>query len=104
MIYSWLLTGTTGMAVKEIGIPSGFSADIEALELANIAGVKRVEEGDRKVIIYLDEVPIYTSTHLPILAVINLSAYLTAKIELSSPRVRCVVDFSSQGSIGYQTT
>jgi len=51
----WLLTGTTGMAVKEIGIPSGFSADIEALELANIAGVKRVEEGNRKVIIYLDE-------------------------------------------------
>ena len=92
------------MAVKEIGIPSGFSADIEALELANIPGVKRVEEGDRKVIIYLDEVSIYISTHLPILAVINLSAYFTAKIELSSPRVRFMVDFSSQGSVGYQTT
>ena len=77
------------MAVKEIGIPSGFSADIEALELANIAGVKRVEQGDRKVIIYLDEVSIYTSTHLPILAVINLSAYLTAKI--SYPFLGCDV-------------
>lgn len=44
------------MAVKEIGIPSGFSADVEALEQANYAGVKRIEEGDRKVILYFDEV------------------------------------------------
>ena len=70
LYYRWLLSGTTGMAVKEIGIPSGFSADIEALELANIAGVKRVEEGDRKVIIYLDEVSIYTSTYLHMLSFI----------------------------------
>ena len=53
------------MAVKEIGIPSGFSADIEALELANIAGVKRVEQGDRKVIIYLDEVSSLLLIHSP---------------------------------------
>ncbi|KAF6027606.1 hypothetical protein EB796_014085 [Bugula neritina] len=51
----WLLSGTTGMAVKEIGIPSGFSADIEALELKNYQGVKRIEEGNRKVVIYFDE-------------------------------------------------
>lgn len=44
------------MAVKEIGIPSGFSADIEGLELKQYLGVKRIEEGDRKVIIYYDEV------------------------------------------------
>ena len=44
------------MAVKEIGIPSGFSADVEALELAQYPGVKRVEEGNRKVILYFDEV------------------------------------------------
>jgi len=44
------------MAVKEIGIPSGFSADIEALELKNYQGVKRIEEGNRKVVIYFDEV------------------------------------------------
>ena len=52
----WLLPGTTGMAVKEIGIPSGFTADVEALELAKYDGVKRVEEGNRKVILYFDEV------------------------------------------------
>jgi len=44
------------MAVKEVGIPTGFSADVEGLELKNIPGIKRVEEGDRKVIIYYDEV------------------------------------------------
>ena len=44
------------MAVKEIGIPSGFTADVEALELAKYDGVKRVEEGNRKVILYFDEV------------------------------------------------
>ncbi|XP_067949555.1 CD109 antigen-like [Watersipora subatra] len=51
----WLLGGTTGMAVKEIGIPSGFTADIEALEMERYDGVKRIEEGDRKVILYFDE-------------------------------------------------
>ena len=44
------------MAVKEIGIPSGFSADAEDLELKNYVGVKRIEEGNRKVILYFDEV------------------------------------------------
>ena len=44
------------MAVKEIGIPSGFSADVEDLELKNYVGVKRIEEGNRKVILYFDEV------------------------------------------------
>ncbi|XP_067949274.1 CD109 antigen-like [Watersipora subatra] len=51
----WLLGGTTGMAVKEIGIPSGFTADIEALEMERYDGVKRIEEGDRKIILYFDE-------------------------------------------------
>lgn len=44
------------MAVKEIGIPSGFSADVEGVEMKKYAGVKRVEEGDRKIILYFDEV------------------------------------------------
>jgi hypothetical protein len=51
----WLLPGTTGMAVKEIGIPTGFSPDVEDLERKKYDGVKRIEEADRKVIIYYDE-------------------------------------------------
>lgn len=46
----------SGMAVIEVGIPSGFSADISKLEGRNYKGVKKIEEADRKIVIYLDEV------------------------------------------------
>lgn len=53
------MDGTTGMAVIEIGIPSGFSPDIEALEMAELEDVKRIEEGNRKVVLYFDEVSFF---------------------------------------------
>ena len=54
--YRWLLLNASGMAVAEIGIPTGFSANVQKLEEKNYYGVKRIEEGNRKVILYFDEV------------------------------------------------
>lgn len=42
------------MAIEEIGIPTGFDADLESI--AGIREIKRVETEDRKVILYFDEV------------------------------------------------
>jgi len=42
------------MAIQEIGIPTGFEADLESIE--GIMEIKRVETDDRKVILYFDEV------------------------------------------------
>ena len=52
------------MAVAEIGIPTGFSANVQKLEEKNYYGVKRIEEGNRKVILYFDEVCIKYSVIL----------------------------------------
>ena len=45
------------MAVMEIGFPSGFAA--EKVESKNMDVLKRKEDGDRKVILYLDEVRVH---------------------------------------------
>lgn len=42
------------MAVQELGIPSGFDADLESLSVYDV--IKKVETQDRKVILYFDEV------------------------------------------------
>lgn len=50
----WLHTGSSGMAVQEFGIPTGFEADLESI--AGVTEIKRTETGDRKIILYFDEV------------------------------------------------
>jgi len=42
------------MAVQEIGVPSGFTADPESID--DIPVLKKIETADRKVILYFDEV------------------------------------------------
>ena len=42
------------MSVIEIGIPSGFTADKDGITKHKL--LKRIEDGDKKVILYLDEV------------------------------------------------
>lgn len=42
------------MAVQEIGVPTGFEADVESI--GQINGVKKIEQENRKVILYFDEV------------------------------------------------
>jgi len=50
----YLKPGASSMSVIEIGYPSGFSADRSSINPHPL--LKRVEEGDKKVILYLDEV------------------------------------------------
>ena len=61
LFYSrWLLTGTSGMAVQEIGIPTGFEADLESI--AGVTQIKRTETENRKVVLYFDAVWYYKFT------------------------------------------
>jgi hypothetical protein len=53
-IDSYLKEGAAGMSVIEIGYPSGFTADKDGITKHKL--LKRVEDGDKKVILYLDEV------------------------------------------------
>lgn len=50
----WLGSGSSGMAVQEFGIPTGFEADLESI--AGIKEIKRTETENRKVILYFDEI------------------------------------------------
>lgn len=52
--FRYLKEGNSGMSVIEIGFPSGFSADKTSLEQHPL--LKRVEDGNKEVILYLDEV------------------------------------------------
>ncbi|CAL1545212.1 unnamed protein product [Lymnaea stagnalis] len=51
----WLGSGpSSAMAVQEIGIPSGFEADLESITQLDI--LKRVETQNKKVILYFDQI------------------------------------------------
>lgn len=52
--FSWLKTGASGMTVQEIGVPTGFEADLDSI--TKLPTLKKVETENRKVILYLDEV------------------------------------------------
>ncbi|XP_060565119.1 C3 and PZP-like alpha-2-macroglobulin domain-containing protein 8 [Ruditapes philippinarum] len=43
------------MAIMEIGLLSGFAAD--TFSITHVRIMKRVEEGEKKIIIYFDEIP-----------------------------------------------
>lgn len=53
---SWLKVGASGMTVQEIGIPTGFEADLESI--TQLPTLKKVETENRKIVLYLDEVGI----------------------------------------------
>ncbi|KAH9489284.1 hypothetical protein Btru_057009 [Bulinus truncatus] len=51
----WLGSGpSSAMAVQEIGIPSGFEADLESIPQMDI--LKRIETQNKKVILYFDQI------------------------------------------------
>ncbi|XP_071127944.1 CD109 antigen-like isoform X2 [Mytilus edulis] len=77
----WLLTGASGMAVQEIGIPTGFDADVESI--GQVAGLKKIEQENRKVIIYFDEI---TTTPLCV-TMESIRTGLVAKTQPSAVRV-----------------
>ncbi|XP_033624111.1 C3 and PZP-like alpha-2-macroglobulin domain-containing protein 8 isoform X2 [Asterias rubens] len=56
----WLYDGSSNMAVIEVSLITGFTADIESLDLLlrdKYTKVKRYEIEGRKVILYFDEIP-----------------------------------------------
>lgn len=53
-ISSWLKVGASGMTVQEIGVPTGFEADLESI--TQLPTLKKIETENKKIIIYLDEV------------------------------------------------
>ncbi|XP_038058113.1 C3 and PZP-like alpha-2-macroglobulin domain-containing protein 8 isoform X2 [Patiria miniata] len=56
----WLHAGSSNMAVIEVSLITGFTADIESLDLLlrdKYTKVKRYEIDGRKVILYFDEIP-----------------------------------------------
>ncbi|KAK7492650.1 hypothetical protein BaRGS_00016129, partial [Batillaria attramentaria] len=50
----WLAAGSSGMAVQEVGVPSGFEVDPESLD--GPATLKRTERENRKFVLYFDEI------------------------------------------------
>ncbi|XP_064609177.1 LOW QUALITY PROTEIN: CD109 antigen-like [Liolophura sinensis] len=91
------LVATTGMAVQEIGIPSGFEADVESIK--KVKGMKRVETADRKVILYFDE---FTTSPV----CLSMTAQRTGLVAKSQPVPIRVYDYYSpedQVTVFYQS-
>ncbi|KAL4230965.1 hypothetical protein ACF0H5_011338 [Mactra antiquata] len=94
---TWLQTGASGMTVQELGIPSGFEADVESLAVFN--EIKKVETQDRKVILYFDEIT-------PTATCITMDAYRTGMVAKSQPAAVRVYDYyqpSNQVTTFYQS-
>ena len=49
------------MAVIEIGVPTGFMAELES-DLTKLVGVQKTETKDQKVMLYFDEVSVIIRT------------------------------------------
>lgn len=59
------------MAVEEIGIPSGFEADLESFPQMDI--LKRIETQNKKVILYFDQVTgLYISSNILMFYIMTL--------------------------------
>ncbi|WAQ99618.1 CD109-like protein, partial [Mya arenaria] len=93
----WLQTGASGMAIQELGIPTGFEADLESLD--QFTEIKRVETQDRKIILYFDEI---TPTPL----CITVDVIRTGMVAKSQPAAVRVYDYyqpSNQVTSFYQS-
>lgn len=94
----WLLTGTSGMAVQEIGIPTGFEADLESI--AGVTQIKRTETENRKVVLYFDAI-----TASPIC--LTLDVIRTSMVAKSQPAAIRLYDYyqpSNQITAFYNST
>ncbi|KAL5008096.1 hypothetical protein ScPMuIL_013677 [Solemya velum] len=52
--FRWLTAGTSGMAIQEFGVLSGFAVNPDSIERLPI--LKKIEVADRKVVLYFDEI------------------------------------------------
>jgi len=90
MCTRWLGDGpASGMAVAEVGIPSGFEADPESL--SQHALLKRVEHENKKVVLYFDE--INTS-----MLCMTMTAVRTGLVAKSQPAAVKVFDYYEPGN------
>ncbi|XP_033743827.1 CD109 antigen-like isoform X3 [Pecten maximus] len=94
----WLKTGASGMAVQEIGVPTGFAADLESID--KLPSLKKAETENRKVILYFDEI---TPTPL----CVTMDAFRTDQVAKSQPAPIRVYDYyepTNQVTKFYQST
>ncbi|KAK3100069.1 hypothetical protein FSP39_014251 [Pinctada imbricata] len=80
----WLLPDTSGMAVQELGVPTGFEADLESI--SKLDTLKKIETEDRKVVLYFDEISSAPSC-------VTMVAMRTGLVAKSKPAAVRVYDY-----------
>ncbi|XP_063437485.1 CD109 antigen-like [Mytilus trossulus] len=80
----WLRRGKSGMAILEIGIPTGFQANPD--EITHIPTLKKIEVENRKLILYFDEISGYP-------VCIKMKAVRTGLVAKTKPSVVKVYDY-----------
>ncbi|XP_060062599.1 CD109 antigen-like [Ylistrum balloti] len=94
----WLKSGASGMAVQELGVPTGFAPDVESIE--KLPTLKKTETENRKVILYFDEI-----TTSPLC--VTMDAIRTDQVAKSKPAPIRVYDYyepSNQVTKFYEST
>ncbi|VDI42543.1 Hypothetical predicted protein [Mytilus galloprovincialis] len=80
----WLRRGKSGMAILEIGIPTGFQAKPD--NITHVPTLKKIEVENRKLILYFDEISGYP-------VCIKLKAVRTGLVAKTKPSVVRVYDY-----------
>ncbi|KAK7473608.1 hypothetical protein BaRGS_00035155 [Batillaria attramentaria] len=94
----WLAVGSSGMAVQEVGIPSGFEVDMESL--LGPYTLKRRETENTKLILYFDEIgAAYTCARMSL-----LRTRMVAKSKPVAVRVYDYYQPEYQATSFYQST
>nr|KAG5690559.1 hypothetical protein BaRGS_014692 [Batillaria attramentaria] len=88
MCARWLVAGSTGMAVQEVGIPSGFEVDTESL--LGPYTLKRKETENSKLVLYFDEI-----SGIP--TCVRMSMLRTRMVAKSKPVAVRVYDYYEPG-------
>ncbi|CAG2235743.1 CD109 [Mytilus edulis] len=85
----WLRRGKSGMAILEIGIPTGFQAKPD--NITHVPTLKKIEVENRKLILYFDEISGYP-------VCIKLKAVRTGLVAKTKPSVVRVYDYYKPGT------
>ncbi|XP_052721975.1 CD109 antigen-like isoform X2 [Crassostrea angulata] len=93
----WLKVGASGMTVQEIGVPTGFEADLESI--TQLPTLKKIETENRKIVIYLDEI----STTPTCIVVDMFRTGLVAKTQPAAIRIYDYYEPANQVTKFYQS-
>ncbi|XP_022321696.2 CD109 antigen-like isoform X2 [Crassostrea virginica] len=93
----WLKVGASGMTVQEIGVPTGFEADLESI--TQLPTLKKVETENRKIVLYLDEI----STAPTCIVVDMFRTGLVAKTQPAAIRIFDYYEPANQVTKFYQS-